>query len=225
MSWIKIDDGMTEHPKLVHLSDPAFRVWHRALGYCSRHSTDGLITHAMLRSLGARPKLIAELTTVVPPYEHALLEVVDTGYQMHDYLDYQPSRESVLAKRKWEAERKKSQRDKARDDQPDGAHTRPRSPELTKTDTTHSPPTAGAGGSEQVSPHGDKPVDHIGKVVQHLSKLANRDVHPSEAAMVSEWVLDRAKGHITYPTRYVLRSITRDWAQWQQFLETGVLPE
>lgn len=228
MSWIRIDDGMTDHPKIEALSDPAFRVWHRAVAYCSKNSTDGHIPTAAMRKLGARPKLIGELTTVLPPYEHPLIEVTPTGFLMHDYLEYQPSRADVLAKRKAATERKRSQRDKQKDERGDSDHTRSRSPEKNQDLSGSLTPHSGSGASDGDSPHGDKAVDGslLDEVLVALSRLApDVTVTPMHAKIVAEWVLDRAKKPPLYPTRYVKAAITRDSAQWVRFLVEGVLPE
>ena len=41
MTWLRIDDAMVDHPKIIGLSDGAFRLHITALCYCARHLTDG----------------------------------------------------------------------------------------------------------------------------------------------------------------------------------------
>lgn len=92
MAWVRIDDGAMTHPKIVGLTDRAFRLWVWGLSYCQQHLTDGLITP---EAVPGRLKLaIGDLTG-----KKKLWEPHDVGYKVHDYLDWNDSRETVLAKR------------------------------------------------------------------------------------------------------------------------------
>lgn len=92
MSWVRIHDGAMTHPKIVGLSDKAFRLWIWGLSYSQQHLTDGLVVSiAIPRRL---VRAIEDLTAA------ALWERADAGFRIHDYLDWNDSREIVLAKRK-----------------------------------------------------------------------------------------------------------------------------
>lgn len=109
MTWFKLDDSTYDHPKLVQLSDAAFRLWIRAGTYSARYLTDGLVTQSTLRVLQAKSKHCDELWTA------GLWErVTDGGYRFHDWHDYQPTRESVLAAREAERDRKAKWREAKR---------------------------------------------------------------------------------------------------------------
>lgn len=88
MWWVRLDDDFPNHPKVVGLSDAAFRAYVQGLCYCSQYLTDGW--------LPARPgdrRAAGELVK-------AHLWVPDgEGFQVHDYLDHQQSREQVNARR------------------------------------------------------------------------------------------------------------------------------
>ena len=43
MSWVRLDDNFPNHPKVVGLSDQAFRLYISGLCYASHYLTDGLI--------------------------------------------------------------------------------------------------------------------------------------------------------------------------------------
>ena len=98
MTWVKLDDQFPDHPKLAELGEltPAAGWLHVcALCYSARYLTDGRIPG------GQVPRLMASDTK---PLVEVLLEVGlwerdGTGYQIHDYLDYNPSRAQVLAER------------------------------------------------------------------------------------------------------------------------------
>lgn len=89
MAWAKLDDGMPTHPKVMAAGPMAFALDVAAICYSNKHLTDGFIaTHA----------LPAVLPGMSSPKRHAdkLVEVgrwdqVDTGWQIHDFHDFQPT--------------------------------------------------------------------------------------------------------------------------------------
>lgn len=95
MVWVRVSDDAIDHPKIVALSDGAFRLWVAGLCYCQKHLTDGHISRAALRGLRAMTRgRVLELTTAQTPYA-ALWEEVASGFQVHDYLDWNDSAETV----------------------------------------------------------------------------------------------------------------------------------
>ena len=52
MTWIKLDDGFPNNPKILPLSDRAFRLYIEGLCYANQYLTDGFLTDAILRRLG-----------------------------------------------------------------------------------------------------------------------------------------------------------------------------
>lgn len=98
---IVLDDNIEDHPKFAALSNDAFALWVRCLGYCRRSTTDGFVPSsvALSRARMSRPqRAIAELLMVAPGCHNPLWIKVDGGYQFHDYLEWNPSREQVEAK-------------------------------------------------------------------------------------------------------------------------------
>lgn len=102
MPWVKLDDRFPSHRKVALLSDRAFRLHVSAICWCSENLTDGRITDrelplvAHIRGIKATAKQLEEA---------GLWTRTDTGWKIHDFLDYNPSREQVLAERKKNAER------------------------------------------------------------------------------------------------------------------------
>ncbi len=101
---IALDDNIEDHPKFVSLSDSAFALWVRCIGYCRRNLTDGYIPEqaARARVRGAKPeKVIRELCSPPAglPNGNPLWLKVLGGYQVHDYLVWNPSKEKVEAER------------------------------------------------------------------------------------------------------------------------------
>ena len=88
---------MPENPKVVGLTDAAFRAFIEAICWCSRQESDGLIPEAALKRL-AKPKVITELVAA-----GLLIHAVDT-YAVHDYLVHQRSSEEIAAFRGSKAE-------------------------------------------------------------------------------------------------------------------------
>jgi hypothetical protein len=87
---IRIDNTMPENPKIVGLSDAAFRLYIEAICWCSRQEVDGLIPAAAMKRMG-RPRIITELVK-----EGLLLDTLGT-YLIHDYLSHQRSKQEITA--------------------------------------------------------------------------------------------------------------------------------
>jgi hypothetical protein len=112
MSWIKIDDGLLEHPKFIRAArsggSAALHLWLALSTWCSRHLSDGEVPHDMIESVGGprgakvREKAFRALTDAL-----LLLRRVDGGYTVVDYLQYNPSRTQVLEQRRRKAESQK----------------------------------------------------------------------------------------------------------------------
>lgn len=110
MPWVRIDDGFYMHPKVIGLSPAAIGLHVCGLCYAADNLTDGLIPKAAigrLTSARSATKMLAEL--------EAAGMWIDEGksWRIHDYLDYQPTREKVLAEREQAAERQRRAREKA----------------------------------------------------------------------------------------------------------------
>lgn len=119
MTWVRLDDSFPEHPKVSDLSDGAFRVHIVGLCYSGRLLTNGYIPRSIARFYSG--SAVKELLKA------GLWKTVETaggGYLIHDYLDWNPSREQVLHRRRAEAERKSTTRvrpDSARESAADSA--------------------------------------------------------------------------------------------------------
>lgn len=101
MTWARLDDSFAEHPKVGRLSDAAFRAHVTAICYSARLLTDGFVPDAAVR---AYPRKAVEELRKIGLWER---EPDGSGWWLHDYLDYNPTRERVLAKRASDAARKR----------------------------------------------------------------------------------------------------------------------
>jgi hypothetical protein len=120
MSWVKLDDQFPEHRKVGGLSDLAFRLNVSAICYCARQLTNGFVAKDMVGRLAPRVRgsHVQELINA------DLWSPVTGGWQIHDYLEYNPSRAEVMERREAERKRKAKQRkagSKAVDRNPDGS--------------------------------------------------------------------------------------------------------
>ena len=88
MSWLKIDDGFSHHPKILSVSIAARWAYLEALCYSAQYLTDGKVADGKLKLI-ASPKVMNELT------DANLWHRTANGIAIHDYLDYNPSCEEV----------------------------------------------------------------------------------------------------------------------------------
>lgn len=112
MTWVKVDDLITEHEKCVGLSSDAWCLWLHGLTYCSRNLTDGRIPEAMLHRLSAvkNPKKAAQELI-----DAGLWDKAPKAYLVHDYLEHQRSKAQVEADREAANERQRRAREKRRE--------------------------------------------------------------------------------------------------------------
>lgn len=112
MSWVRIDDGFEDHPKVEPLSDAAHRLWVRAACWCKKPTNEhtlGFVPRGMLRTIAKNTaplprleKLASELVTATAGgiFEHGLWEPVDGGWQFHNWATYQPEADEERIKQK-----------------------------------------------------------------------------------------------------------------------------
>lgn len=103
MSWVKLDNGLYDHPKALQAGNEAIGVFCRSLAYAGRQLTDGFIPAGVASFLGGH-KPIAALV------EAGFWEEVHGGFQVHDYLHYQRSRDDVERDRAGARERMRARR-------------------------------------------------------------------------------------------------------------------
>lgn len=109
MTWVRLDDQFPDHPKALACSAEALWLHISGLCWCARHLTDGHI-----------PKnAVARLAVVKNPPARAA-ELVDAGiwidegshFVIHDYLDFQPSKETVMSQRDAARDRQRKSRER-----------------------------------------------------------------------------------------------------------------
>lgn len=104
MAWLKIDDRVRTHPKIVEAGPVAAWVWFCGICYCREHLTDGFISDKMLATLV--PGLVSMKKSADALVAAGLWHRAERGYQVHDFLDWNPSRTAVEAQRAADRARK-----------------------------------------------------------------------------------------------------------------------
>ena len=173
MTWAKFDDCAPDHPKVSRLSDAAHRLWFNAVCYGARMLTNGNVPASMVpRLTTSKPApLVAELVNA------GLWHPADDGYDIHDFLVYQPTRANVLAKRASDSARKRG------GTQPDSQRPVPTRPYPLKTSTSTARDVFG----EMYWRHfGHDPTDGIRSELENMIA-----VHPEECVA---WVLSEVGG-------------------------------
>ena len=114
MTWARLDDACADHLKLRRAGTGGFALWTASIVWCSRHLTDGFIPADMLhdiwRPVGESFDAEAACARLVAA---GLWDEVEGGWQVHDYLDYNPRREDAIRAREQAADRQRRRRSKA----------------------------------------------------------------------------------------------------------------
>jgi len=140
MPWVRVDDHFDEHPKMARVGPLGWAMWVAGLAYCNRNLTDGFIPWSVAMRLvsweflsphpsdgttlvwtigigtGAHGEDVTCEYVIGLLVDACLWTEVDGGYRVHDFKDYQPTRDEVLAERKKWAARQAKSRDKSRRD-------------------------------------------------------------------------------------------------------------
>jgi hypothetical protein len=103
MSWFFVDDQAAFHPKVVRAGNSAFGAWVRFGAYCNAQLTDGFVPDGVASLIASRKEIDGMIAA-------GMLRVKDGGFEIHDYLNYQPSKADVLKRREAVRERVKRHR-------------------------------------------------------------------------------------------------------------------
>lgn len=194
MGWVRIEDSFFRHRKVVDLSVPAKALFLAGLCRASEQLTDGFLSigavRAMVGELGISTKTPAELVA------SGMWHKTDGGYDIHDYLDYQPSAESERRRRDQVSRRVQQHRARKRwSNASRNAVTSPVTDTVTPPVSNDAPEpipelltssssdeNAGQGAGEPGEEEDEKPPKASPKVVaQALDLLANRHLAASLA--------------------------------------------
>lgn len=118
MPWARLDDRINLNAKILALSDPAHRMFTSGLAYVAFNLTDGFIPTHAIHSFGVRARnkeaVASELCAPQIAGKKPLWTQVDGGYRVNDYLDWNDSKDQVIAERAKAKERLDRHRGKKR---------------------------------------------------------------------------------------------------------------
>ena len=91
MPWANLDDQFPKHPKVLPLSDAAFRLHVAGICYCAQYETNGVVSAEMVPLLVPRFKArtLEELVSRRLWMPHA------EGHEIHDYLEWNRSKQQI----------------------------------------------------------------------------------------------------------------------------------
>lgn len=181
MTWVKLDDAVSMHPKLRKAGGEAAWLWVCGLALCNRDKNGGLIKHGDLPALypgggWGKRKLRSLATKLV---EAGLWTEVAEGFRVHDYDDYQPA---VMKPERTDEDRRKDRERQAKHRAKLAAESAPeQTPRESQPNAARIPPESGAnpishssGNETGYGPKSTEPVD--------VSRRDTRD--PSRARVI-----------------------------------------
>lgn len=97
MAWVKLDDAFWANPKVMAVGNEAVGAYVRMLCYCGQQLTDGRIDDATTR-------LITKASICDRLAAAGLLARTETGWEIPDFLEFNPSKVKVERIRKARSE-------------------------------------------------------------------------------------------------------------------------
>ena len=114
MSWLELDDRILEHPKFIRAvklsGSDAIHLWLGLRAYCGQLLTDGLIPNDMISEVRGPKEPRRRASALATLLEVVLLDRVENGLMMHDYLDWSASRIEILKRRESARDRQRRSR-------------------------------------------------------------------------------------------------------------------
>lgn len=222
MTWFKVDDSFHSHPKVLATDPAALGLWVVAGAWCSSNLTDGFVPdYALPRLLPDGAELAKKLVT------SGLWTRTKGGYRYHDWLDYNPSADTVRTEREAAKKRMRDLREKRGANREDTGQSANRSGEQganvrekfgRRSQPRPDPNTSTSSKEEVPTP----PRLDVLKVCNHLADrvAANGSKKPK---VTKEW-LDEARRLLDLDKRTVEQVMTAiDWCQGDSFWRGNVM--
>lgn len=225
--WFKVDDALSMHPKAFAAGNAALGLWVRAGSWSMQHLTDGHIPTGVVAALGGEWDDAAALVNA------GLWGQANGGYQFHDWGEYQPTREQILAERAKTRERvEKHRANKTRSDVGNA---------VTSTGRTHAPSpsqshthdSSKTSRSQSLDNRARDATDELSAVQQGMASRADLDVERIRGKVFDQFgirlslvsalalgnhICSKPKEWPNTPTPYVLGSITRNPAEVEKHI-------
>lgn len=115
MPWFKIDDGFHCHPKVFAAGTPAIGLYVRCGSWAAQQTSDGIVPKAVARMYGTT-RMIRALVDAGMWHEkghecESCPQVDANSIAIHDYLQFNPSRNTVDSERAAKTERQRRWRE------------------------------------------------------------------------------------------------------------------
>lgn len=196
MPWFRVDDQLHAHPKPNKAGLAAMGLWTLAGSHCMSYLTDGVVERWWVESKPRGVKLAARLVAAGLWHEHP------DGWVFHDWEEFQPTREQILAERGAAVERMRKVRANRK------ANVQPNTPDV--------PPMT------DLLAH-QAGITSLQSIIDATEKHTQRKIDAIGAYRVAKQLLDKAKVFPQSPQRYVTGSISRSPLEVQQFIDEQAL--
>ena len=261
MGWVRVSDDFYDQRKFYGVTALGDALWIRGLAFANRNLTDGFIPHRAVKGLidttglsisvdnftgrDASPEdAVTELLTAGIWHEsghdcEVCPEVPGGVYLIHDYLEYQPSREKVLEERGRVRRRVQSHRERKRvtgdvtvvvTGDVRAKYDRPQpqpQPQLrlNKVSQVLNRETGEIDSEIQVITNSLKGlgVSNFTKLHSELVNVTGRSVTVQQTYEIVLDLLSRATGIVEKPQAYLLTAIKNSWAELQQTIDEGAV--
>jgi hypothetical protein len=114
MPWFYVDDGFSDSKPVLDMPDryrlAACGLWTLAGSWSAKEELDGFVPDSKLKTLGARPPILAALTEP-GPMSAPLCVRVEGGIQFNSWGKWQKTRADLKEKRREDAERQRAWRE------------------------------------------------------------------------------------------------------------------
>jgi len=98
MAWVRLDDQAPRNAKILMAGPAAAWMWVCGIAHCQAHLSEGFIADVAIAMIGVRgeerARKLAEVLVTC-----GLFDRVDGGYMVHDYLDFNDTREEAIARK------------------------------------------------------------------------------------------------------------------------------
>lgn len=226
-------------PKIVGLSDAAFRAFVEIVCYSREYLTDGFIAAGVARKRWTADAL-QELCSNHD--ERPSLIAVDGGWRIHDFAKHQMTTADIAVKRAAGAaggRAKAAKRLAGATDLPQQSGWQNGSAPLQRSESQMTTPSDTESSHDPAAREvtdamkqpsamtaklaGQQGIDDLGAVVDAVARHARRSVSADGAFRVCMELLGKAKSQPVHPAPYVLRSIERTPAEVQQFIDRELI--
>jgi hypothetical protein len=107
MSWAKLSDDFHSHPKVLAVGNVGAGLFARSVAYAAHYLTDGFLPAASAHMLAGPDQAVMEQLVAV-----GLWEPCPGGYRIHEYLERNPTKAEMAARRAATSERQRRHRDR-----------------------------------------------------------------------------------------------------------------